>query len=122
MSATVVTISNDIPSLPDKLNRAIKRGMNQWSEETMTLAKERAPVDEGTLRASGFVEPAEGAGNVITQALGFGGAASAYALIQHERLDFHHNVGQAKFLESAALDREHELKTTIEQEIASEIG
>jgi hypothetical protein len=32
--------------------------------------------------------------------LWYGGAAEAYAIVQHENLEFHHTTGEAKFLES----------------------
>ena len=64
------------------------------------VGKPRKGVVPGALRASGHVEQA-----VITQdeasvQLGFGGPSAPYALIQHERTDFHHAVGQAKYLET----------------------
>lgn len=102
--------------------RGAKRGLNQWSEETMTEAKERVPVEEGVLKASGFVEPPEEAGGVISQEIGFGGAASDYALVQHEDLSLNHpNGGQAKFLESAVNEREGQLARDIAAEVEQEI-
>lgn len=69
------------------------------AELIMTKAKQLTPVDLGTLRASGVVQsPDVGPKRVVVE-LGFGGAAAAYALVQHERTDFTHTVGQAKFLE-----------------------
>lgn len=68
-------------------------------EEIMTDVKAAVPgrgvpVDEGTLRGSGTVEgPAQG--RVV---LAFGGAAAPYALVQHERTDFHHDIGEARYL------------------------
>ena len=53
----------------------------------------------GTLRASGTVHPPVRKGKDITVTLSYGGAASAYAVPQHERLDFHHVNGEAKYLE-----------------------
>ncbi len=69
------------------------------AELIMTEAKQLAPVDLGTLRASGVVQSPDVGPKRVTVELGFGGAAAAYALIQHERTDFTHTVGQAKFLE-----------------------
>lgn len=117
------TLQN-LAELPQDILRGATRGLNQWSEETMTEAKERTPVDPvdgGTLRASGYVTPPEVSGDSITQDLGFGGAAADYALVQHERLDFHHTTGQAKFLESAVNDRERELLPGVAAEIEREI-
>lgn len=68
------------------------------AELIMTDAKKNTPVDTGTLRSSGIVTPRPADHRVD---LSFGGAASAYAAIVHERLDVHHPVGEAKFLENA---------------------
>lgn len=54
----------------------------------------------GTLRASGTVHEPVRNGRNISVLLSFGGAAIDYAIVQHERLDFHHTTGQAKYLES----------------------
>lgn len=74
-------------------------------ERVIALAKGRTPVDKGTLRASGTVQPPEISGTRVKVVAGFGGAASDYAIVQHERLDYSHPSGQAKFLESAFLER-----------------
>ena len=75
-------------------------------EKVMAVAKSRTPVDVATLRGSGTVLPPKVSGSRVEVTAGFGGAASAYALIQHERLDFRHTVGQAKYLESAFLEHQ----------------
>ena len=71
----------------------------------MTAAKERTPVDLGTLRASGTVLPPKVSGTGVEVVAGFGGAASDYAVVVHERLDVSRPVGSAKFLESSFLER-----------------
>ena len=65
----------------------------------MTEAIDLAPVDVGTLQGSGVVQKPDIQAHKVIVELGFGGAAAAYALIQHERTDFKHTSGQAKFLE-----------------------
>lgn len=67
----------------------------------MTEAKRRAPVDHGDLRGSGYVSLPEQKGRKVRSEIGFGGPASAYAIVQHERTDFSHDVGEAKYLERA---------------------
>lgn len=91
---------------PDRVAAA----MYQEAQIEMTESKRRCPVSPlpapkgvvpGTLRASGTVhKPTRGSGNVITVKMSYGGAAEDYAIVQHERLDFHHTTGQAKYLES----------------------
>ena len=71
----------------------------QEATNIMAEAKPLCPVDNGFLKASGHVRMPEIDGARVTVTMGFGGVAEAYALVQHENLDFHHNVGQAKFLE-----------------------
>lgn len=54
------------------------------AEEMMTRAKEEVPVDLGTLRASGHVQPPVVQDGVVSVTLGFGGAAGTYAAAVHE--------------------------------------
>ncbi len=56
------------------------------------------PVRDGILRGSGFVDQPVINGDEVYVTLGYGGSASAYALVQHERTDFHHTVGQDHYL------------------------
>jgi len=74
-------------------------------ERVMAEAKARTPVDTGTLRASGHVAPPDVGASLVKVVAGFGGAASDYAIVQHERLDFNHPSGEAKFLERPFLER-----------------
>jgi hypothetical protein len=83
---------------------------------------ERAPVDTGDLRGSGFAEvnqatvamgnedgsisvlgtPGQPAGNEIEAAVGF---TAPHAFVQHEHTEFNHpKGGQAKFLESVVVE------------------
>jgi hypothetical protein len=69
----------------------------QFKAMGRTMPKGLVP---GTLRASGQVAEPEYQGNNISVTLSYGGAAIDYAIVQHERLDYHHTTGQAKYLES----------------------
>lgn len=100
----------------DKLTRALKAAgdeapealaaaMHDEMEEIVEDAKRRAPVDTGTLRASGVVlRPDRSSGQIVVEG-GFGGAASDYAVVQHEDTTLSHTVGEAKFLEKPMLER-----------------
>ena len=72
----------------------------------MADAKKRTPVDLDVLRPSGDVLPPQISGTKVRIVMGFGGAASKYAIRQHEELGYKHTVGEAKFLENAFLARE----------------
>lgn len=71
-------------------------------EDMLGEAQRRAPVEEGTLRASGDLE-LDVAGPVMTATVSFN---TVYAARQHEELDWQHpKGGQAKYLESVLLER-----------------
>ncbi len=63
---------------------AIAGPLRLEAEEIMTKAKRNTPVDLGTLRSSGHVRKPVFKGKTVSVTLGFGGAASAYALAVHE--------------------------------------
>jgi len=73
-------------------------------EEIMTDVKAASPghgvpVDKGPLRASGRVEGPSALGpHKVRVTLSFGGASAPYALAQHEHLEYHHKVGEARYL------------------------
>ena len=110
-----------------RVQQAAVRGMVENTEDLLGRAMRDAPVDEGTLRASGsaavyangravarrgFREVAGqpeapemverkvvegGLGDAVVGEVGFN---TPYALVQHERLDFDHpKGGKAKYLE-----------------------
>lgn len=83
------------------LAREAAKALYTEAELVMTEAKTRTPVRTGALRASGLVEPPSVQSGQVEVRFGFGGPAAPYAVVQHERLDYRHPVGQAKFLESA---------------------
>lgn len=86
---------------PDTMKMALR------TEAELIMARSKAefvPVDLGVLRASGHVQQPVKKGGAVEVTLAYGGAAEAYALIQHERLDFQHRVGQAKYLERPMMD------------------
>ena len=84
--------------------RAAAQALYMEGNNIMAESKTIVPVDTGTLRATGSVFPPEVSGDTIEVTLGYGGAASAYAVVQHERTDFHHpGQGQAKYLEKPAM-------------------
>jgi hypothetical protein len=65
---------------------------------------EECPVDTGTLQASiPECSHVTATPNVCVAVIGAGGAASAYALVQHEHLEYHHTHGKAKYIEDPVL-------------------
>lgn len=84
---------------------AVAGALYEEASETMTESKRLVPVDLGVLRGSGTVFAPEVDGGRVSVTIGYGGAASDYAVVQHERVDFHHTVGQAKYLEQPVRER-----------------
>ncbi len=64
---------------------AMVAGGYQAFEEIMTKSKEEyVPVDQGTLRSTGHVEPPSVSGMRAEITMGYGGPAAPYALAVHE--------------------------------------
>jgi hypothetical protein len=86
---------------PDAMQR-VGAGLYRGGQAIIADAVDLVPVKDGPLRDSAIVQEPVLSGDEVTVELGFGGAASDYAVVQHESLDFEHpNGGQAKFLETA---------------------
>ena len=101
-----------IPQLRAALERAKDRAAPAMAaallieaEGAMRESRELVPVDTGALRGSGIVLAPEVTMTGVSVDFGYGGTAADYAVIQHERTDLRHTVGQAKFLEQPVLQR-----------------
>lgn len=60
------------------------------ASDIMLTSKAQVPLEYGTLRRSGVVNEPVVDGTKWSVTLGYGGEASAYALVQHENLSFQH--------------------------------
>lgn len=123
----------------EELRLAVEQGLFEIGSVMEGDAKELVPVDTGNLRDSGFTltkslealgpsaEPSAEArasledGGTINAVVGFGGPSAEYALVQHERTDYHHRIGQAKYLETAVNARVEEIAPTIAARIQAMI-
>lgn len=85
--------------LPEQALEALGQALYVEGETIMTRSKQVfVPVDLGVLRASGHVKQPVVRDTAATVMLGYGGAASAYALIQHENTKYRHTVGESGYL------------------------
>ena len=64
-------------------------------------SKALTPVDTGALRASHTVSEPITDSDGISVKIGAGGPTAPYSVYVHEDLEAHHEVGQAKFLQTA---------------------
>ena len=99
----------------------------------MTRSKKIVPVDDAYLKNSGHVAGPEYSAHVATVTLGYGGAAAAYALVQHENEAFHHpslarqakgetrGQGEAKYLQRPVLEAQAGLHNRLARRIKRRI-
>lgn len=93
-------VTERLTALAREYPAAAAQALNEIAEATMTVAKERTPVDTGVLRGSGKVSAHATAADP-SATLTYG---TEYAAAVHENLRARHTVGEAKFLESAVND------------------
>jgi tetrahydromethanopterin S-methyltransferase subunit G len=100
-----------VQSLEQKLSKEV----NAILDELLAEARRRVPVEEGDLKASGrkVKERGELHGYVV-----FGGKDAPHAAYVHEILTYHHDQGEAKYLENAV----DELRGEAVQRIATLVG
>lgn len=97
--------------------RALKQALNEEGQIAFRNSQRLVPVDTGTLRRSGILLLAREKGSAMIEVvMGYGGAASAYALRQHENLSYRHKQGQqAKYLEEPVRARQEKLSQNIQR-------
>lgn len=91
-----------IGEIADKAERNTPFVLRAIGETIMTDIKQNkagkgVPQDEGILKSTGTVSGGEQVFNPEVK-LSFGGPAAPYALVQHERMDFHHEIGEPRYL------------------------
>lgn len=77
---------------------AARSAVDEFGKKVLGDAQQLCPVDTGFLQGSATSSPAKIEGNGVTKDLGFN---ASYAIFVHENLTAHHDVGQAKFLETS---------------------
>lgn len=82
----------------------IGRALYLEGERIMMVSKHLVPVDTGVLRNSGHVAPLTRESGGWLVVLGYGGPAAPYAQAVHEKTNVPHKVGQAKYLETPAVE------------------
>lgn len=83
--------------LAAKLAESLDSSVQESLDHLLGRSNDNAPEKSGDLKRSGRVNKmGPGEGEVVYD--------SEYARVQHERLDFHHDRGGAKFLEKAMIE------------------
>lgn len=118
MAGLKVTRTIDAPKMLRKFAQRKKRNANNGAkmaaEQLLKWSKPLVPVDTGKLKASG---------EVVKRDTGYAVQYSSankqgydYAYIQHENLEYHHEVGQAKYLEQPLREHAQELMDIVARE------
>lgn len=122
---SIAGISEGIQTL-DRLDRGalpiVAGSFYRWAEGTMTESKEQeVPVDTGALRSSGTVE-VETSDTRVEVSLGFGGAASNYAVAVHETNKNYRGGRKWKYLEDPIKRRIDLLNSQIASDLEAFAG
>lgn len=103
--------------------QACKQAVSEEAQLIFRDSQKIVPVETGTLRRSGVVEPAKEEGTSVSVTIGYGGAASDYALRQHEDLSYKHAQGkQAKYLEEPFRKKAKDVAANIYKRIERILG
>ena len=76
-----------------EIEKAAREALRDTAKEVLARAKENVPVDDGGLRRSGKIRVDD-----LSVMVRF---TAPHAWLQHERLDYKHDDGGAKYLERA---------------------
>lgn len=102
------------------LELAVQAGLREAAEVVLDRSNALAPVDTGTLRASGFVSE----GDLQVQ-VGYDDPATGYPYIarQHEDMDYQHpGGGGPKFLERAEAETRGEVAGIVAKHVRGALG
>lgn len=100
----------------ERMRRGGTRGLRLGAEHVLGVARQRVPLEEGTLERSGV---ASVDGKELRAAISFD---TPYAVVQHEDLELKHDEGrQAKYLESALSSDAETVQALIAAEIRREL-
>ncbi|GAB3166906.1 hypothetical protein GCM10027059_26560 [Myceligenerans halotolerans] len=100
-----------------RVREGAAEGLTLAAERVRAVAVPRTPLEYGDLRSAHTVVPAtpDDLGSAVVNDL-------PYAVKQHEDLTLRHDDGQAKFLESAALDSAREVEQIVAASVRRRLG
>ena len=98
---------------------ALKEAMFAEATTVLNESKKIVPVDLGTLKRSGEVEPPKVDSSGVEVSITYGGAASEYAAIVHEDMTARHKNGQsAKYLEKPFMAHRNKFVRNVTERVA----
>ena len=116
-----VTVRDNTAKAKRKINDATVKSLKKIALDLAGQAAQRAPLELGDLRGS--FSPDEGIDDTeVNQGRIRVGSYLPYALVQHENLSYHHDEGEAKYLERPALERLSMYKRMVGQSLRIEVN
>lgn len=107
----------------DEVEKALPQVLSEEAQVIFRNSQRIVPVKTGTLRRSGQIIPPRKKGTKWEVVIGYGGAASAYALQQHENLRYKHQQGKsAKYLEIPTQQQSKKMPEAIKRRLKRIIG
>ena len=82
--AGIADMQRRLQATPQEMLRAAGAALHTEAELIMGDSVKQAPADRGTLRGAAYVRPAVVEGRNVEVTMGYGGAASGYAVYVHE--------------------------------------
>jgi len=107
------SVNRRLTELLNSVPQKVAAALYAEASNILTEAQKRTPVEFGTLRASGHVVGPTTEGGNVSVIIAFGGPAAPYAVYVHENMEAHHNVGQAKYLESVIVESSPKLAARV---------
>lgn len=93
-----------LEDMPADFKRAVSGALFREVNDIFNESQRQVPVEFNTLRSSGTINPPVWTGYRAEASIGYGGAASEYAIYVHEILENRHAPPtKAKYLEGPAL-------------------
>lgn len=106
-------VVSNLNRIANNMRGNIDRAVSDIALDLLSKSQQRAPIDTGDLRGSGFADIHGSSATV--------GFVEPYALRQHENLDFNHpGGGEAKYLENPLKENERNYINRIKEEIRRE--
>lgn len=99
----------DFTAAAQRIIEAAETGLQDAADHIKADAVDRAPKDTGYLRNTGETDQDGLAASIYFE--------GPYAVRQHEELDWHHQDGEAKYLENAVIDNREEAGAIIAEAI-----
>lgn len=107
----------------DKIVPALAQALYEEGQLAFAESQRLVPRDTGTLAGSGVLKPPDVQGDHVTVSMGYGGAASDYALIVHEDPNATHTGGRTfKYLEVPVLARVPNMEANVSKRIERILG